>query len=227
MAARYSFNQGTKDVVFASARDLNASYKDLGAVCDAIRYKSLGSAMTILEDVIGRGRPILYRRHNTHMGSRHELGGRKGRYPEKCAELVRKTLVNAQANAANKGMLPEDLYVVHAAANKTQIVNRTPSKGILYISHGYGYAALRRSDIELARIEIGLAPAGAEGLIGFAAKRLGAARAAPRKPDQKKAGQKRQPKQPQKAQAALPEPAKGKSIEPQPGQQPAVTKKQE
>ena len=40
-------------------------------------------------------------------GIRHELGGKKGRWPKKCAGLVRKVLVNAVANARNMGEDPE------------------------------------------------------------------------------------------------------------------------
>jgi ribosomal protein uL22 len=161
---RYSFNQKAKDVVFASMSDINASSKDLGAVCDAIRYKSVQSALDMLESVANGDTPILYRKHNTHMGSRHELHGNKGRYPKKCASFVRKVLVNAKANASSKGLVSDDLYVVHAAANKTVIIPRYPSKGIISIGHGYGYGATRHSDLELARIEIAVAGPDTQGL---------------------------------------------------------------
>jgi len=50
------------------------------------------------------------------------------------------------------------MFVVHAAANKTQIIPRRPPKGIRYVrTGGYGYVPTRRSDMELARIEIGIA----------------------------------------------------------------------
>ena len=92
------------------------------------------------------------------MGDRHELGGKKGRWPKKCAGLVRKVLVNAAANARNMGEDPEAMVVVHAAANKTTTIPRRPPKGIRYVrTGGYGYVPTRRSDMELAKIEIGLA----------------------------------------------------------------------
>ena len=40
----YSFNIKGDDFVFAQSYDINASYKDLGAVCDAIRYLRAESA---------------------------------------------------------------------------------------------------------------------------------------------------------------------------------------
>ncbi len=191
---RYSFNQKAKDVVFASMSDINASSKDLAAVCDAIRYKSVSNALDVLESVANGDIPILYRRHNTHMGSRHELHGKKGRYPQKCADLVRKVLVNARANASNKGIIGVDLYVVHASANKTVIVPRFPSKGIISIGHGYGYGATRHSDLELARVEIGVGSADTQGLSKNIAAAINASsirearlkpKAAPKKPQAK------------------------------------------
>ncbi len=157
MGMHYSYNQDKTGVVFANAKDLNASYKDLGAVCDSIRYKSIDAALAALDRVIVDNKPILYRKHNINMGSRHELGGRKGRTPIKCAILVRKVLVNAAANAANKQMNPDAMYVVHAAANKTIIARRFPSKGSLYVTGGpSGQVPARHSDIEFSRIEIGV-----------------------------------------------------------------------
>ncbi len=198
---RYSFNQKAKDVVFARMSDINASSKDLGAVCDAIRYKSVQSALDLLESVANGEVPILYRNHNTHMGSRHELHGRKGRYPQKCAELVRKVLVNARANASNKGVMDDDLYVIHAAANKTVIVPRYPSKGIISIGHGYGYGATRHSDLELARVEIGVGNAEIEGLSKNIAASIKASKARDARSKPKASPKKAQPKQPLDKQA--------------------------
>ena len=48
------------------------------------------------------------------------------------------------------------MYVVHAAANKTMILPRTAPKGALWLGHSMGRRSARRTDLELARIEIGL-----------------------------------------------------------------------
>src|SRR5271156_1999242 len=97
----YSFNLKGDNFVFALRYDINASYKDLGAVCDAIKYKKADVAMTVLDRVIAKDMPIPFRRHSKHMGARHELGGIKGGYPVKAASEVKKTLTNAVANANN------------------------------------------------------------------------------------------------------------------------------
>ncbi len=155
---RYSYNKEREGVIFAGAKDLNASFKDLCSVCDSVRNSQVTTAMAVLEQAEKGKLAILYRRHNRYMGDRHELGGKKGRWPKKCAGLVRKVLVNAMANARNMGEDPESMMVVHVAANKTTTIPRRPSKGIRYVrTGGYGYVPTRRSDMELARIEIGIA----------------------------------------------------------------------
>jgi large subunit ribosomal protein L22 len=144
-------------VIFAGAKDINASFKDLGAICDYVRYKNAAQAAEALEKVIKASAPVPYRNHNKGMGSRHELGGRKGRYPVKCAAIVKKVLEMAISNAKSKGIETDNLFVVHASANKTQIYRRTPSKGMLYHSDSYGFASMRHSDVEFAKVEIGIA----------------------------------------------------------------------
>ena len=144
--------------MFAGVKDINASFKDLCNVCDSIRYKPVTTATEYLEKVEAGNQAVLYRRHNRYMGDRHELGGKKGRWPKKCAGLVRKVLVNAAANARNLGEDPDSMIVIHVSANKTTTIPRRPPKGIRYVrTGGYGYVPTRRSDMELAKIEIGLA----------------------------------------------------------------------
>ncbi len=161
---KYSFNRDKKDLVFAYKKDINASFKDLTIVCNAIRYRSANNALHILDNVINESMPIYYSRFNKGMGSRHELHGRKGRWPKKCAKIIKNILLSTMANAENKGYDPDSMFVIHSAANKTNIIERSPSKGILFISGGYGYAARRRSDLELAKVEIGIGNESSQGL---------------------------------------------------------------
>jgi len=156
---RYSFNiKNAENIVLAQRYDIDASYKDLVAVCDAIRYMNAGAALDKLDRLIAMEIPIEYRRHNKHMGARHELGGRKGAYPVRAAKEVRLALINAIANADNKGLPGEDLYIVHATANKTRILRRYPSRGTLAWGRGmYGRSSIMHSDLEYAKVEIGLA----------------------------------------------------------------------
>ena len=156
----YSFNikMDKANMAFAQRSDVNASYKDLGAVCDAVRYVKAGMALKLLDRLAEKKIPVPYRRHNKHMGARSELHGRKGAYPIKAAKEVRIALQNAIANAANNAMDGEDMVIVHACANKTRIERRYPSKGGISWGRGmYGQSATMHSNLEYAKIEIALA----------------------------------------------------------------------
>ncbi|MGC8710533.1 MAG: uL22 family ribosomal protein [Candidatus Micrarchaeia archaeon] len=155
---KYSFNIKGANPVMAQKYEINASHKDLSAICGEIRYMNSIKALDLLDRVIAKEIPIEYKRHNKGMGLRHELHGRKGAYPVRAAKQVRLTLINAIANANNKGMSGEEMYIVHATANKTHIERRYPSKGSLAWGRGrYGRSAILHSDLEYAKIEIGLA----------------------------------------------------------------------
>lgn len=154
---RYSFPV-TQDIAVAQAYDVNASYKDLCAVCDAIRHKGIDEAFSILDGIISLKRPIRFKRYNKHMGARHELGGAKGAYPVKAAKEVRKVLVNAVANAEQKNIDTAKAIIAYASANKTHIERRSPPKGSRFWGRGmYGFASATHSDIEYAKIELAIA----------------------------------------------------------------------
>ncbi|MFH1471182.1 MAG: 50S ribosomal protein L22 [Candidatus Micrarchaeota archaeon] len=138
----YSYKGTGAKFAKAQVHDVDASYKDLGAVCDAIRHKGTEQALELLEKVAEGNTPILFRKHNKHLGHRRELGGKKGRYPRKAAKLVLAVLKNAVANASHKG-LGDDLIVAHACANKQLILPRMAPKG-----------RSRRSNYETAKIEL-------------------------------------------------------------------------
>ena len=116
------------DYARARVEDIDASYKDLTQVCGNIRRKSAVDAITLLEKAAKMEVPIRYRSHNTRLGHRRELGGRKGRYPVKSVRIVLKVLKSAVANAAAKGF-SEELVVVHASANRRHSYPRLASKG--------------------------------------------------------------------------------------------------
>jgi large subunit ribosomal protein L22 len=124
----YSYKKGKEKYAAAQAHDVDASFKDLGAVCDAIRFKKAKDSLELLEKASKAQVPILFRKHNKRLGHRHELGGKKGRYPKKSARIVMGVLRNAVANAAFKGM-DDDLFVVHACANKQRIMPRMAPRG--------------------------------------------------------------------------------------------------
>ncbi len=112
----------------ARLEDVNASYKDLSEVCGVLRNKKADWAVEFLDKASKGEVPVLFRRHNTKLGHRHELGGRKGRYPQKAAGFVLKALKSAMANGKIIGL--GDPFVITAiSANKKQIFPRMAPKG--------------------------------------------------------------------------------------------------
>ncbi|VVB73168.1 50S ribosomal protein L22 [uncultured archaeon] len=142
---RYGFGARMREEETAKAQQYNidASYKDLCAVCSNLRGLTADEGVQYLEAVLG-GFPVLYKRWNKHLGHRKELGGRKGRYPVKSAKYVLLVLKNAIANASGKGL--DSLTIVHVQANKQAIYPRTQSKGKQF-----------RANYETARVEVVLA----------------------------------------------------------------------
>ncbi|MEM3482816.1 MAG: 50S ribosomal protein L22 [Candidatus Micrarchaeaceae archaeon] len=153
----YTFKK-SDDIAYAQAYDVNASYKDLCAVCDAIRYAKTNDAFALLDSIITKSTPIRFKQFNKHMGARHELGGAKGAYPVNAAKEIKKVLTNAVANAELKAIDTEQAIVAYATANKTHIERRLPSKGHLSWGRGmYGFSSRVHSDIEYAKIEMAIA----------------------------------------------------------------------
>jgi len=138
----------------ARLEDVNASYKDLAQVCGVIRNKKTDWAVGFLEKAAEGTVPIRYRKHNTRLGHRRELGGKKGRYPVKAVRIVLKVLKSAMSNGKVSG-LGESFTVLSATANKKRVYPRIAPKG-----------RWSRSFLETSRVEIILrgseVPAGVE-----------------------------------------------------------------
>ncbi len=131
-----------ENCTFARLEGVNASYKDLTQVCGVIRNKKTNWALEFLELAAEGEVPVFYRSHNKNLGHRRELGGRKGRYPQKAAKVVLKLLKNAISNGKNLGMDGE-FTIFSACANKKEIYPRIAPKG-----------RWARSFLETARVEI-------------------------------------------------------------------------
>lgn len=136
----YSVGQ-IEDCAYARVEGVNASYRDLGAVCASIMNLDSEIAANYLALVQEGLVPVYFGKHNKKMGHRRELGGKKGRYPQKAAGIVLKLLKSAVANASVKGIT--GTFVISAMANKKDVYPRMSSKGRLV-----------RSNLETARVEI-------------------------------------------------------------------------
>lgn len=134
-------------VVLGKARleGVDASFKELAAVCDNIKGMKVEEAINFLEKVQRMETPVRFRRWNKKMGHRRGLKGKygpKGRFPVKAARIVEKVLRSAYSNSLSLG-LEGDLYVVHASANKKENFPRLQPKGRRI-----------RHDYETARVEV-------------------------------------------------------------------------
>lgn len=138
----YSLEKIPENCAKARLEGVNASYKELAEVCGRIRNKKSEWAVEFLQQVSDGELPVLFKRHNKNMGHRHELGGKKGRYPQKAAKFVLKTLQSAIANGRILG-LGDVFTILSASANKKEIYPRLAPKG-----------RQARSFLETARIEI-------------------------------------------------------------------------
>ncbi len=138
----YSVVSVDENCAMAKAENINASFKDLAEVCGRIRGKKADWAIEFLGRVADGKAAVLYKSHNKRMGHRRELGGKKGRYPQKAAKAVLKVLNSAIANGGVKG-LGDEYDILHAIANKRYSYGRAAPKG-----------RWARSDYETSRIEI-------------------------------------------------------------------------
>lgn len=138
----YSLQKIPENCAKARLEGVNASYKELAEVCGRIQNKKSEWAVAFLQQVSEGEIPVLFKRHNKNMGHRRELGGKKGRYPQKAAKFVLKTLQSAIANGRTLG-LGDIFTIMSASANKKEIYPRLAPKG-----------RQARSFLETARIEI-------------------------------------------------------------------------
>jgi len=123
----YSYEPKGKNFGRAYVQGVNASFKDLCAVCDSVRGRNAQSAIEFLAAAAKGEKAIAYRTHNAGMGHRAELGGRKGGYPKKAAGIILKLVESAYANASIKGFT--NLKVKHISANKQNCLPRMSPKG--------------------------------------------------------------------------------------------------
>ncbi|ASJ09907.1 50S ribosomal protein L22 [Thermococcus sp. P6] len=130
----YSFQNFDPDrMARASGRDLRISPKHSVELLREIRGMMLNDALKYVEDVIALRRPVPVKRFNDSQGHKPGKGFGPGRYPVKVAKAVRKILLNARNNAEQKGLDPDRLRVIHAAAHKGPVLRG-------YIPRAFGRA---------------------------------------------------------------------------------------
>ena len=130
----YSFqNFDPERMARASGRDLRISPKHSVELLREIRGMMLNDALRYLDDVIALKRPVPMKRHNDSQGHKPGRGFGPGRYPVKVAKAVKKVLLNAKNNAEQKGLDPDRLKIIHAAAHRGPVLRG-------YIPRAFGRA---------------------------------------------------------------------------------------
>jgi large subunit ribosomal protein L22 len=101
----------------SSGRELRISHKAAREVCKAIKGMALDQAKQYLNLVVIKKQSVQFRRYKKKLGHRHGVEKAfAARYPVKAAQKILKVLEGAEANAEFKGLEPEGLRVIHAAA---------------------------------------------------------------------------------------------------------------
>ena len=106
---------------------LSMSAKTSFNICNAIRNKPLLRAKTIIQNAVTMKIAIPITRYNMDLG--HKKGMAAGSYPVKAGIEFLKLLNSLQANAENKGLNVNNLYIVHAKADRAETRWRLGRKG--------------------------------------------------------------------------------------------------
>jgi large subunit ribosomal protein L22 len=128
----------TAHMAAANGFNLPVSTKFSIEVAKFIRGKNLQKAKKLMQGVLKKEVAVPFRRYNRDQA--HKTGIGPGRYPIKVANTFLSLLEAAEANAANKGLDVESLYVKAVMANK--------GTGTMRASRHRGRSA-KRTHIEL------------------------------------------------------------------------------
>lgn len=109
-------------------KSLPISTKISVEICDAIRGKELAKAKNFLSEIAEMKRPLALRKYNRERP--HKRGNvAAGRYPLKASTEFLKLLGSAEANAANKGLDTNNLFINFAKADRAERRWRQGRKG--------------------------------------------------------------------------------------------------
>jgi len=137
MAYKYSF-EIKENCAKALGISLPISHKKSILVCNFIRGQPVGKAKVMLNEVIGKKKPVPYTRFND--STAHRKGMAAGRYPVNTCKHILMLLESAESNAQFKGLSTGDLVIAHICAQ------RGPTT--------WHYGRHRRREAKRAHIEI-------------------------------------------------------------------------
>ncbi|MBS1266243.1 MAG: 50S ribosomal protein L22 [Candidatus Woesearchaeota archaeon] len=116
MKYRYAIkNLDKKKTAKAVGKSVYASAKHAKEVCDMIRSKKANRAVILLQDAIDLKKVVPYKKFHRDLAHKRKIG--PGRYPVKTCREVLSVLNGAIANAENKGLNKDDLYIKHVCSH--------------------------------------------------------------------------------------------------------------
>ena len=117
----YSMDISGENTARTIGQELPVSWKDSVELCREIRGLFLEDAKEFLEDVAEKKRPIHLRNYSKHAAHKRGTGFGPGKYPVKAAKSILKVLEGVENNAEYKGLDPENMFIVHIAANRGRV----------------------------------------------------------------------------------------------------------
>ena len=85
-------------------------------ICDEIRNKDLKKARRILQDVVSMRRPLNFKKFNADLC--HKPGMAAGKYPIAASKTFLNLIDSVEANASNKGLNVNNLFITFAKADR-------------------------------------------------------------------------------------------------------------
>lgn len=99
-----------------NGKDLRISTKQCVEICSFIRDKKIAKAKYALERVLKKKMAIPFKRYNRDIGHKHGIAS--GSYPINAGSEILRLLIELEANAENKGLSKNELYITKIMANK-------------------------------------------------------------------------------------------------------------
>lgn len=145
---KYTVKVDSDKTAKAFGYELHCSRKDSMNLAYAIKGMKTADAKKYLQDVIDMKRSLPMIFHKRKIA--HKKGIGPGRYPEKAARYMLKTLENAENNAEYKGFDSENMKITHIATYSGRV-----TKGMMPRAHGSATDKNQRStDIEIVLEEV-------------------------------------------------------------------------
>jgi len=126
---KYSTNVDPDKIAKAYGYELHCSVKDSINLAYAIKGMKTEEAKKYLEEIIAKKRPLPAVFHKRKIAHKKAIG--PGRYPEKAARYMLKTIENAENNAEYKGFELENMRISHISAYGGRMI-----KGMMPRAHG-------------------------------------------------------------------------------------------